>query len=331
MAERLLGQKKRSKMQKRQLGRSSLQVAPLMFGGNVFGWTIDEATSFKLLDAFVSAGFNFIDTADVYSRWAPGNQGGESETIIGKWMKTRGNRDKVIVATKVGGDMTGKGEKDISKKWILEEVENSLRRLQTDHIDLYQTHWDIETTPVEEPLEAYAELVKAGKVRFIGASNFAPARLKAALEASAKHGYPRYESLQPHYNLVERERFEKELEPMCLENQLGVINYYSLAAGFLTGKYRSEGDLNKSPRGAGAKKYLNGRGLKVLAALDAVAEEYHSTPAAVAIAWLIARPSVTAPIASATSIGQLDSLIAATKLELSKAAIDRLDTASAWE
>jgi len=318
-------------MQKRQVGRSTLQVAPLMFGGNVFGWTIDEATSFKLLDAFVFAGFNFIDTADVYSRWAPGNQGGESETIIGKWMKTRGSRDKVIVATKVGGDMTGRGEKDISRKWILEEVENSLRRLQTDHIDLYQTHWDIETTPVEEPLEAYAELVKTGKVRFIGASNFAPARLKAALEASAKHGYPRYESLQPHYNLVERERFEKELEPLCLENQLGVINYYSLAAGFLTGKYRSESDLGKSTRGAGAKKYLNHRGLKVLAALDAVAEEYHSTPAAVAIAWLIARPGVTAPIASATSIGQMDSLIAATKLELSRDAIGRLDAASAWK
>ncbi|HEV2482026.1 MAG TPA: aldo/keto reductase [Puia sp.] len=317
-------------MQKKQLGRSPLQVAPLMFGGNVFGWTIDEATSFGLLDGFVFAGFNFIDTADVYSRWAPGNQGGESETIIGKWMKARGNRDKVIVATKVGGDM-GQGKKDIGKKWILEEVENSLRRLQTDHIDLYQTHWDDETTPVEETLEAYAELVRAGKVRVIGASNFSPARLKASLEASAKHGYPRYESLQPHYNLVERERFEKELEPICVENQLGVINYYSLAAGFLTGKYRSEDDLNTSPRGGGAKKYLNERGLNLLATLDAVAGEYHSTPATVAIAWLIARPSVTAPIASATSIGQLDSLIAATKLELSKDALERLDAASAWK
>ena len=316
-------------MQKRQLGRSGLQVAPLTFGGNVFGWTIDEATSFQLLDAFVSAGFNFIDTADLYSRWAPGNVGGESETIIGKWMKTRGNRDKVIVATKVGGDM-GQGKKDISKKWIQEEVENSLRRLQTDYIDLYQTHWDVETIPVEETLEAYAELVRAGKVRVIGASNFSPARLKASLEASAKHGYPRYESYQPHYNLVEREIFEKELEPICVENQLGVINYWSLAAGFLTGKYRSESDLNKSPRGAGVKKYLDDRGGKVLAALDAIAEEYHSTPATVAIAWLIARPSVTAPIASATSIGQLDSLIAATKLELGIDAIRQLDVASEW-
>ena len=317
-------------MQKRQLGRSALQVAPLTFGGNVFGWTIDEATSFQLLDGFVSAGFNFVDTADVYSRWAPGNQGGESETIIGKWMKQRGNRDKVIVATKVGGDM-GQGKKDISKKWILEEVEASLRRLQSDYIDLYQTHWDVEETPVEETLEAYAELVKAGKVRVIGASNMSPARLTASLEASARHGYPRYESYQPHYNLVEREIFEKELEPVCLENQLGVINYWSLAAGFLTGKYRSEADLNKSPRGAGVKKYLDARGLRVLAALDAVAEEYHSTQASVAIAWLIARPSVTAPIASATSIGQLDSLIAATKLELSAEAIGKLDAASAWK
>jgi len=245
-------------------------------------------------------------------------------------MKTRGNRDKVIVATKVGGDM-GQGKKDTSKKWILEEVENSLRRLQTDYIDLYQTHWDVETIPVEETLEAYAELVKAGKVRVIGASNFSPARLKASLEASARHGYPRYESFQPHYNLVEREIFEKELEPICVENQLGVINYWSLAAGFLTGKYRNESDLNKSTRGAGVKKYLDDRGFRVLAALDAIAEEYHTTPATVAIAWLIARPSVTAPIASATSIGQLDSLIAATKLQLSDDAVARLDAASAWK
>jgi aryl-alcohol dehydrogenase-like predicted oxidoreductase len=316
-------------MQKRQLGRSGLKVAPLTFGGNVFGWTIDEATSFQLLDAFFSAGFNFVDTADSYSRWAPGNQGGESETIIGKWMKQRGNRDKVIVATKVGSDM-GQGKKDISKKWILEEADASLRRLQTDYIDLYQTHFDDGVTPVEETLEAYSALVRAGKVRAIGASNLSAARLTASLEASIKHGYPRYETFQPHYNLVERELFEKELEPICVENQLGVINYWSLAAGFLTGKYRSEADLSKSPRGAGVKKYLDARGLRVLAALDAVAEEYHSTPASVAIAWLIARPSVTAPIASATSIGQLDSLIAATKLELSTDAIGKLNVASDW-
>ena len=315
-------------MQKRQLGRSGLQVAPLTFGGNVFGWTIDEAVSFQLLDAFAGAGFNFIDTADAYSRWAPGNQGGESEAIIGKWMKQRGNRDKVIVATKVGSDM-GQG-KNITKKYILVAADASLRRLQTDYIDLYQTHFDDDVTPVEETLEAYSVLLKAGKIRAIGASNLSPARLKASLEASARHGYPRYESFQPHYNLVEREIYEKELEPLCVENHLGVINYWSLAAGFLTGKYRSAADLSKSPRGSGVKKYLNARGLRVLSALDAVAEEYHSTPASVALAWLIARPSVTAPIASATNLGQLDSLIAATKLELSAEAIGKLDAASAW-
>jgi len=304
-------------------------VAPLTFGGNVFGWTIDEKTSFQLLDGFTAAGFNLVDTADVYSRWAPGNKGGESETIVGNWMRQRGNRDKVIVATKVGGDM-GQGKKDISKKYILEEVEASLKRLRTDYIDLYQTHWDVEETPVEETLEAYAQLVKEGKVRIIGASNFSAARLKASLEASARHGYPRYETYQPHYNLYERAIFEKEQEPLCVENQLGVINYWSLASGFLTGKYRSDADLNKSPRGAGVKKYLDERGFRILAALDAVAAEYRTTPASVAIAWLIARPSVTAPIASATSIQQLGSLIEAAGLSLNAAAIEKLTTASAW-
>jgi aryl-alcohol dehydrogenase-like predicted oxidoreductase len=315
-------------MQKRQLGRSALQVAPLVFGGNVFGWTIDEAVSFQLLDAFAASGFNCVDTADVYSRWAAGNSGGESEAIIGKWMKLRGNRDKIIVATKVGSDM-GQG-KNITKKYILTAANDSLKRLKTDYIDLYQTHFDDDITPVEETLEAYAELIRAGKVRVIGASNLSPARLKASLEASVNHGYPRYESFQPHYNLVEREIFEKELEPICVEHGLGVINYWALAAGFLTGKYRTAADLSKSPRGSGVKKYLNARGLGILKALDEVAERYHSTPASVAIAWLIARPSVTAPIASATSIGQLDSLIAATKLELDADAIKRLDAASAW-
>ena len=315
-------------MQKRRLGRSALQVAPLMLGGNVFGWTLDEKASFEVLDSFLGAGFNFIDTADVYSRWAPGNKGGESETMIGNWMRSRGNRDKVIVATKGGGDM-GQG-KNITKKYILSAVEASLGRLQTDYIDLYQTHFDIEETPVEETLEAYAQVVKEGKVRVIGASNFTAARLKAALEASARHGYPRYESLQPHYNLYEREIFEKELEAVCLENEVGVVNYYSLASGFLTGKYRSESDLNKSPRGGGVKKYLNDRGFRILAALDEVSGRYHSTPATVALAWLIARPSVTAPIASATSIAQLDSLIAATRLTLDDAAIRQLNEASAW-
>jgi aryl-alcohol dehydrogenase-like predicted oxidoreductase len=319
---------KMENMQKRQLGRSELRVAPLAFGGNVFGWTIDEPTSFQLLDGFIAAGFNLVDTADVYSRWVPGNKGGESETVIGNWMRQRGNRDKVIVATKVGGDM-GQGEKDISRKYIIGEVEASLKRLQTDYIDLYQTHWDVEGTPVEETLEAYAQLVKEGKVRVIGASNFSPARLKMSLEASVRNGYPRYETYQPHYNLVEREIFEKELEPLCLEQQVGVINYWSLASGFLTGKYRSEADLSQSPRGAGVKKYLDQKGFRILAALDAVAAEYETTPASVAIAWLIARPSVTAPIASATSLRQLDSLIAAAGLSLDAAAIRRLDTASA--
>jgi aryl-alcohol dehydrogenase-like predicted oxidoreductase len=316
-------------MQKRKVGRSELQVAPLMLGGNVFGWTIDEKASFEILDGFTAAGFNFIDTADVYARWAPGNKGGESETIIGNWIRSRGNRDRVIVATKGGSDM-GQG-KNITKKYILSAVDASLSRLQTDYIDLYQTHVDVEETPVEETLEAYAQVVKEGKVRVIGASNFTAARLKAALEASAKHGYPRYESLQPHYNLYEREIFEKELETVCLENQVGVVNYFSLAAGFLTGKYRSEADLNKSPRGGGLKKYLDERGLRILAALDEVSGRYHSTPASAALAWLIARPSVTAPIASATSIAQLDSLVAATRLTLDVDAIKQLDEASAWK
>lgn len=243
-------------------------------------------------------------------------------------MRSRGNRDKVIVATKGGGDMGQR--KNITKKYILSAVEASLGRLQTDYIDLYQTHFDVEETPVEETLEAYAQVVKEGKVRVIGASNFTATRLKAALEASALHGYPRYESLQPQYNLYEREIFEKELEAVCLENEVGVVNYYSLASGFLTGKYRSEADLNKSPRGAGVKKYLNERGFHILAALDEVSGRYHSTPASVALAWLIARPSVTAPIASATSIAQLDSLVAATRLTLDDAAIRQLNEASAW-
>jgi aryl-alcohol dehydrogenase-like predicted oxidoreductase len=314
-------------MDKRQLGQSALFVAPLTFGGNVFGWTMDEKTTFQVLDGFIAAGFNFIDTADVYSRWAPGHKGGESETILGNWLWQRGNRDKVIVATKVGGDM-GEG-KNITKKYILEEVESSLTRLRTDYIDLYQTHFDVPDTPVEETLEAYAQLVKEGKVRVIGASNFTPARLKASLEASARHGYPRYETLQPHYNLYEREIFEKELEQVCLDHQLGVINYWALAAGFLTGKYRSDADLGKSPRGAGVKKYLDERGFRILAALDMVAARYESTPASVAIAWLIARPSVTAPIASATSLEQLESLVKATELSLDKTAISQLDEASA--
>jgi aryl-alcohol dehydrogenase-like predicted oxidoreductase len=316
-------------MEKRQLGTTNLEVFPITFGGNVFGWTLDEKKSFEILDAFTGAGFNFIDTADVYSRWKPGNKGGESEAIIGNWMKKQGNREKLIIATKVGADM-GSGKKDLSKKYILKAVEDSLKRLQTDYIDLYQTHWDDETTPIEETLEAYAQLIKAGKVRHIGASNLTPERLKESLDIAAANELPPYETFQPHYNLYEREVFENGLEPLCLGNSLGVLNYYSLASGFLTGKYRSEADLNKSQRGGGVAKYLDERGFKILAALDKVAEELNSTPATVALAWLINRPSVTAPIVSATSIEQLDSIIKAPDLEITADQLHFLTSESAW-
>lgn len=317
-------------MKKRRLGNSDLQVAPLSFGGNIFGWTVNEKTSFELLDRFTASGFNFIDTADIYSTWVPGNKGGESEAIIGKWMKARNNRDKVIIATKVGSDV-GQGQPDISKKYILKAVEASLKRLQTDYIDLYQTHVDVATTPVEETLEAYDQLVKEGKIRWIGASNFSPARLLASLEASKKHGYPSYQTLQPQYNLYDRESFEKELEQICLDHNVGVISYYSLASGFLTGKYRSEADLGKSVRGGGVKKYLNERGFTILKALDEVSAQYNTTPASVAIAWLIARRAVSAPIASATTLEQLKSLIDAARLELSDDVIEKLNKASDWK
>jgi aryl-alcohol dehydrogenase-like predicted oxidoreductase len=316
-------------MKYRQLGNSDLQVAPLTLGGNVFGWTIDEPASFKILDGFASAGFNLVDTADVYSRWKPGNTGGESETIIGNWMQQRSNRNKIIIATKVGSDM-GSGKKSLAKKYILQACYASLKRLQTDYIDLYQTHFDDADTPVEETLEAYQQLIKEGKVRWIGASNLSPARLTASLKISKEKGYPAYQSFQPLYNLVEREAFETALEAICVEHQLGVLNYYSLAAGFLTGKYRSEKDLSKSVRGGGVKKYLDQKGLNILAALDKVAASCNSTPASVAIAWLIARPSVTAPIASATSMDQLKSLTDAALLTLTKENIDLLNNASEW-
>ncbi|HET9318606.1 MAG TPA: aldo/keto reductase, partial [Bryobacteraceae bacterium] len=289
----------------------------------------DEKTSFAILDAFVAAGFNFIDTADTYSRWVPGHHGGESETIIGNWLKRTGNRSKVIIATKVGMEM-GPGEKGLSKAYIFRAVERSLERLQTDYIDLYQSHQDDPATPLEETLGAYAELIKQGKVRAIGASNYTADRLAAALEASEKHGYPRYESLQPHYNLYERAGYEAALEPLCLAKGLGVIPYFSLASGFLTGKYRSEKDLSKSPRGQGVKKYLDERGLRILTALDQVARKLHSTPGKVSLAWLLARPSITAPIASATSVEQLRDLIDATNLTLDAESIELLNQASAW-
>jgi aryl-alcohol dehydrogenase-like predicted oxidoreductase len=315
-------------MEQRQLGQSPIVIPPLVFGGNVFDWSADEATSFKLLDALVEAGLTAIDTADMYSVWAPGHKGGESETVIGKWLAARGGRDKLVIMTKVGMDMPDGG--GLSPAWIKTSVDRSLARLQTDVIDLYQSHKDDEKTPLAETLGAYADLIKAGKVRAIGASNYSAARLREALKVSDEHGLPRYVSLQPHYNLVERPLFEDELEAVCLEEKLGVIPYFSLAAGFLTGKYRSEGDLGKSAaRGQGVAKYLSGRGPKVLAALDAVAAETGTTPTQVALAWLMARPSITAPIASASRLEQMGDLVAACSLTLSPAQIAALDAASA--
>ena len=311
----------------RPLGRSGLEVSPICLGGNVFGWTVDEAMSFRLLDAWVDAGFNFVDTADVYSRWVPGHAGGESETIIGKWLRQSGKRHAIVLATKVGKPM-GDGDKGLSKAYIRRAVEASLRRLRTDVIDLYQAHDDDAATPLEETLGAFAELVKEGKVRAIGASNYTAPRLALAIETSERLGLPRYESLQPLYNLVERDAFEAELEPVCVEHGLGVINFYALASGFLTGKYRSAADLGKSVRGGGAGKYLNERGLAILGALDAVAETVGATPAQVALAWQIARPSITAPIASATTPAQLDELVAAARLTLDTPSIAMIDRVS---
>jgi len=317
-------------MRKRRLGKSGLEVSPLAFGGNVFGWTVDESTSFELLDGFVSAGFDLIDTADIYSTWVPGHTGGESETIIGKWMKRNGNREKVTIATKVGLEM-GPDKKGLSKAHILRSIDDSLKRLQTDYVDLYQSHKDDPDTPLEETLSAFAELIKQGKVIAIGASNYSGDRLAKALDVSEQLGIPRYESLQPEYNLYDREDYEEKLEPLCVEKGIGVINYYSLASGFLTGKYRSEADLGKSPRGEGIKKYLNERGFRILKALDEVAKEHDSTPARVALAWLMARPSITAPIASATNLEQLNDLIEATELTLNHSSIELLNQASTYK
>jgi aryl-alcohol dehydrogenase-like predicted oxidoreductase len=315
-------------MKKRKLGNSGLEIAPLALGGNVFGWTADEPTSFAVLDAFVAAGFNFIDTADLYSAWAPGNTGGESETIIGNWLARRGGRDKVLIATKVGWNIAA-DRKGLAKAYIHKAVEGSLLRLRTDYIDLYQTHIDDPSTPVEETLEAYARLVELGKVRVIGASNLGAPRLKESLEASDRLGYPRYRSFQPLYNLCDRAQFEGEVEALCVKEELGVITYFSLASGFLTGKYRSEKDLAGRARADEVKKYLNARCLRILKTLDEVSARCHATPAQVALAWLLSRPSVTAPIASATSVAQLTNLIRATELKLDRDAIDALDRASA--
>ncbi|MCS0494365.1 aldo/keto reductase [Ancylobacter sp. MQZ15Z-1] len=315
----------------RRLGRSDILVPPLCFGGNVFGWTADEATSFRLLDALVEAGFNFIDTADVYSRWVDGHQGGESEAVIGRWMKARGNRASLVIATKVGADM-GRGKVCLKPDYIKSAVEASLSRLQTDYIDLYQSHWDDPDTPFEEVLGAYEELIQAGKVRVIGASNLSASRLFEALAVAAREKLPRYETLQPEYNLCERAGYEAELEPLCSRNSLGVITYFSLAAGFLTGKYRAPADAGKSPRGRGAvDKYLNDKGRAILAALDEVAAAHQASPTSVALAWIIARPSITAPIASASKVEQLGELLAAAELNLTSGEIAKLDAASAWK
>ena len=315
-------------MDRRPLGKTGLEISPLVFGGNVFGWTIDEATSHTLLDAFVDAGFNYIDTADVYSKWKPGNRGGESETIIGNWLKRSGKRRQVVIATKVGYEM-GPQSVGLWKKYILRAVEDSLKRLQTEYIDLYQSHVDDKEVPLEETLNAYDKLIKQGKVRAIGASNYAGERLEQALKVGAENRLPTYQTLQPLYNLYDREPYESDLEPVCLKHGLGVIPYFSLGSGFLTGKYRSEDDLGDSARSARVKKYLNERGTRILNALDTVALQVEATPAAVALAWLLARPSITAPIASSTNLNQLTELIGATRLKLSSAQISILNQHSA--
>jgi aryl-alcohol dehydrogenase-like predicted oxidoreductase len=317
-------------MQMRALGRSGLEVAPLVLGGNVFDWTADEAQSFAILDAFVGAGFNCIDTADVYSRWVPGHTGGESEVVIGNWLAARGGRDKVVIATKFGAPMAD-DKKGLSRAYMTQAVEASLKRLKTDYIDLYQSHFDDPEARQDEVAEGFARLVEQGKARAIGASNFTAERLASALEAATDKGSPRYESLQPQYNLADRDRFEGALQDLCVGEDVGVICYYGLAAGFLTGKYRSESDLGKSPRGRGVKRYLDERGYRILAALDEVAAEVGGTPAQVALAWLIAQPGVTAPIASATSVAQLEEIMGATQLRLEAAQVDRLSRASAAE
>ena len=315
-------------MDRRRIGRSDLTVAPFCLGGNVFGWTADEATSFAILDRFVERGFDFIDTANVYSRWAPGHAGGESEMVIGRWFAARpGARDRVVLATKVGMDM-GEAGKGLSAKHIEQACEASLRRLQTDRIDLYQSHLDDADVPLDETLRAYERLIAAGKVRAIGASNYGAGRLKEALILSATESLPRYECLQPDYSLAER-GYEAELEPLCRSEQVGVIGYFSLAAGFLTGKYRSAQDAAGRARENRVAKYLNPRGLALLDALDIVAAAHRTSPAQVALAWIIARPGITAPIASATSVAQLDELLGAAELSLSAEAITRLDAASA--
>ncbi len=316
-------------MEHRTLGRSGIAIPPLMFGGNVFGWTADEATSFRLLDRLAETGLTAIDTADVYSAWVPGHQGGESETVIGKWLAMRGGRDKLVLATKVGKRM-GSGDEGLSRRWVTAAIENSLRRLQTDYVDVYFAHDDDQSVPLEESLSAFAALIEQGKVRTIGASNHTAPRLREALRTSERLGLPRYEVVQPLYNLVERPAYEAELEPLCAAEDLGVVTFFSLAAGFLTGKYRSEADLGKSPRGERmVKQYVDARGLRAVAALDEVADRLSATPAQVALAWVMARPTVTAAIASASKLDQLVEIAAATELRLDPEAMETLEGASA--
>jgi len=310
------------------LGRSSLEISPLCFGGNVFGWTADEPTSFSLLDAWLDAGMNFVDTADVYSRWAPGHQGGESETVIGKWLRQSGKRHQLVLATKVGKEM-GEGKVGLRPEYIREAVDASLRRLQTDYIDLYQSHDDDASVPLEDVLGTFDDLIQQGKVRAIGASNYSARRLAEALQISQKHGLARYESLQPLYNLYDRAVFEKELQPLCVEQQVGVINFYTLAAGFLTGKYRTMADADKSARGAKTTSvYLNERGLRILGALDSAAQQLGVPPSEVAVAWVMRQPGIAAPIASATSLAQMKSLIRAAQLQLDDTTMETLNRAS---
>lgn len=314
-------------MKKVIIKNTDLEVAPINFGGNVFGWTLDEKQSFEILDAFTDGGFNFVDTADMYSYWVDGGAGGQSEIIIGNWMKSRANRDKVIVATKVGGE-TGLHPIDTSKAHILKSVDESLKRLKTDYIDLYYTHFDDGKTPVEETLDAYDQIVKAGKVRYIAASNISPERLIESFEVSEKNNFPKYVALQPHYNLVERENFEKNYAPLVEKYGLSTFTYWSLAAGFLTGKYRTEADFSKSPRGGGAGKYLNEKGIIVLDALDKIAIKHNTKQATVALAWLLANPLVTAPIVSATSKSQLQTIFDAPNLQLDVEDLSLLDKVS---
>jgi aryl-alcohol dehydrogenase-like predicted oxidoreductase len=316
-------------MQTRKLGHSNLRVVPLMLGANVFGWTADVPTSFAILDAFTAAGFNFIDTADVYSRWKPGNHGGESETILGQWFARSGKRDKVILATKVGSDL-GDGKKGLARKYILRAVEDSLRRLQTDYIDLYQSHLDDPSAPIDETLSAYQQLVKDGKVRLIGASNYKAPRLRESIEIAKRENLPVYQTLQPEYNLYARQDFETNLQPVAKELGLDVIPYYALASGFLTGKYKSKEDSKGANRESRVARYFDDRGMKILKALDEVSRETGAAQATISLAWLLAQPAILAPIASVTSTKQLDALLAAPNLKLSRDALEKLNQASAW-